>query len=145
MAEDSILKRVLPNSIEAEQAVIGSMLIDQEAITIASEIVNVDDFYNRQYGVLYEAMLELNNERKQVDIITLMDRLKEKDVPSDVVNLEYLRDVIAAVPTSANIRYYAGIVAEKATLRRLIRVAGDIENNCFDGKENIEYIPRTAE
>lgn len=140
MAEDSILKRVLPNSIEAEQAVIGSMLIDQEAITIASEIVNVDDFYNRQYGVLYEAMLELNNERKQVDIITLMDRLKEKDVPSDVVNLEYLRDVIAAVPTSANIRYYAGIVAEKATLRRLIRVAGDIENNCFDGKENIEYI-----
>ncbi len=140
MAEESILKRIMPNSIEAEQAVIGSMLIDQEAIVIASEIVQVEDFYNRQYGILYEAMLELNNERKQVDIITLMDRIKEKDVPEDIVNLEYMRDIIAAVPTSANIRYYAGIVAEKATLRRLIRVAGEIENNCYDGKENIEYI-----
>ncbi len=140
MAEESMLKRIMPNSIEAEQAVIGSMLIDQEAIVIASEIVQVEDFYNRQYGILYEAMLELNNERKQVDIITLMDRIKEKDVPEDIVNLEYMRDIIAAVPTSANIRYYAGIVAEKATLRRLIRVAGEIENNCYDGKENIEYI-----
>ena len=140
MAEESILRRVLPNSIEAEQAVIGSMLIDQEAIVIASEIVNVDDFYNKQYGILYEAMLELNNERKQVDIITLMNKVREKDVPEDVVNLEYMRDIIAAVPTSANIRYYAGIVAEKATMRRLIRVAGEIENNCYDGKESLEYI-----
>lgn len=140
MAEESILKRILPNSIEAEQAVIGSMLIDQEAITVASEIINVDDFYNRQYGVLYEAMLELNSERKQVDIITLMNKIKEKDVPEDVMNLEYLKDIIAAVPTSANIRYYAGIVAEKATMRRLIKVAGEIENNCYDGKESLEYI-----
>lgn len=140
MAEESILRRVLPNSIEAEQATIGSMLIDQEAITIASEIVNVDDFYNRQYGILYEAMLELNNERKQVDIVTLLDKLKEKDVPEEMVNLEYLRDVIAAVPTSANIRYYAGIVAEKATLRRLIRITGEIENNCYEGKESTEFI-----
>jgi len=140
LAEESILKRILPNSIEAEQAVIGSMLIDQEAITIASEIINVDDFYNRQYGLLYEAMLELNGERKQVDIITLINKIKEKDVPEDVVNLEYMRDIIAAVPTSANIRYYAGIVAEKATMRRLIKVAGEIENNCYDGKESLEYI-----
>ena len=140
MAEESILRRVLPNSIEAEQAVIGSMLIDQEAITVASEIVNPDDFYNKQYGILYEAMLELNNESKQVDIVTLQDRLKEKDVPADVCNLEYMRDIIAAVPTSANIRYYAGIVAEKSTLRKLIKLTGEIENNCYDGKENLEYI-----
>ncbi|MBP9997187.1 MAG: replicative DNA helicase [Lachnospiraceae bacterium] len=140
MAEEAVLRRVLPNSIEAEQAVIGSMLIDQEAITIASEIVTPDDFYNKQYAIIYEAMLELNSQSKQVDIVTLQDKLKEKDVPAEVCNLEYIRDIIAAVPTSANIRYYAGIVAEKSTLRKLIRLTGEIENNCFEGKESLEYI-----
>lgn len=140
MAEESIIKRTMPNSIEAEQAVIGSMLIDQDAIAIADEIVTADDFYNKQYAILFEAMIELNKERKQVDIVTLVDKLGEKDVPQDMLNLEYLRDVIAAVPTSAHVRYYAGIVAEKAVLRRLIKTAGDIENTCYDGKENLEYI-----
>ncbi len=145
MAEESILKRILPNSIEAEQAVIGSMLIDSEAIMIASEIVNPEDFYNRQYGIIYEGMLELNRERKNVDFITLSDRLKEKEVPAEVVSIESLRDIVTAVPTSANIRYYAGIVSEKATLRRLIKAAGEIENNCYEGKENIEYILNDTE
>ncbi len=145
MAEESILKRVLPNSIEAEQAVIGSMLIDSEAIVVASEIVNPDDFYNKQYGIIYEAMIELNRERKSVDFITLSDRLKEKEVPAEVVSIESLRDIVTAVPTSANIRYYAGIVSEKALLRRLIRAAGEIENSCYDGKENIEYILNETE
>lgn len=145
MAEESILKRVLPSSIEAEQAVIGSMLIDGEAIVIASEIINAEDFYNKQYGIIYEAMIELNLERKQVDFITLSDRLKEKDVPAEVVSIESLRDIVTAVPTSANIRYYAGIVAEKATLRRLIKAAGEIENNCYEGRENIEYILNDTE
>ncbi len=140
MAEESILRRTLPNSIEAEQAVIGSMLIDQEAITIASEIINPDDFYNKQYGIIYEAMLELNNQSKQVDIITLQNQLREKEVPEEICSLDYMKDVIAAVPTSANIRYYAGIVAEKSTLRRLIRLTGEIENNCYEGKESLEYI-----
>jgi len=121
------------------------MLIDSEAIVIASEIITADDFYNRQYGIIYEAMLELNNERKQVDFITLTDRLKEKDVPQDIISIDFLRDVVTAVPTSANIRYYAGIVSEKATLRRLIKVAGEIENNCYEGKENIEYILNDTE
>ena len=104
MAEESIIKRTMPNSIEAEQAVIGSMLIDQDAIAIADEIVTADDFYNKQYAILFEAMIELNKERKQVDIVTLVDKLGEKDVPQDMLNLEYLRDVIAAVPTSAHVR-----------------------------------------
>ena len=140
MAEEAIIKRVMPSSLEAEQAVIGSILINQEAITTASEIVNPEDFYNKQYGILFEAMIELNKARKQVDVVTLMDKLKEKDVPQEVLNFEYLRDIIAAVPTSQHVNHYAAIVAEKALLRRLIKTTEEIENNCFEGKESLEYI-----
>ncbi len=145
MAEEAILRRTLPNSIEAEQAVIGSMLIDQESISIAAEIVTPDDFYNRQYGIIYEAMLELNNEHKQVDIVTLQNKLKEKDVPEELSSLDYMRDIVAAVPTSTHIKYYAGIVAEKSTLRRLIKASDEIENNCYDGKESLDFILDDAE
>ena len=145
MAEEAVIKRIMPNSIEAEQAVIGSMLIDQESISIASEIVTPDDFYNRQYGIIYEAMLELNNENKQVDIVTLQNKLKEKDVPEDLCSLDYMRDIVAAVPTSTHIRYYAGIVAEKSTLRKLIKASDEIENNCYEGKESMDYILDDAE
>ncbi|MBR5361037.1 MAG: replicative DNA helicase, partial [Lachnospiraceae bacterium] len=145
MAEEAILRRTLPNSIEAEQAVIGSMLIDQESISIAAELVTPDDFYNRQYGIIYEAMLELNNEHKQVDIVTLQNKLKEKDVPEELSSLDYMRDIVAAVPTSTHIKYYAGIVAEKSTLRRLIKASDEIENNCYDGKESLDFILDDAE
>ena len=79
MPEDSIVKRTLPNSIEAEQAVIGSMLMDREAITAASELLAGEDFYQRQYGVMFDAMVELYNENKPVDLVTLQERLKQKD------------------------------------------------------------------
>ncbi|MDE7022224.1 MAG: replicative DNA helicase, partial [Lachnospiraceae bacterium] len=113
--EEALLKRILPHSIEAEQSVIGSMIMDREAIVVASEIVSGEDFYSRQYGVLFETMVELNDEGKPVDLVTLQDRLKEKDVPPEVSSLEFVRDLITAVPTSANIKYYANIVAEKST------------------------------
>lgn len=143
--EEALLKRVLPHSIEAEQSVIGSMIMDREAITIASEIISGDDFYGRQYGVLFDAMVELNDEGKPVDLVTLQDRLKEKDVPPEVSSLEFIRDLITAVPTSANIKYYAGIVAEKAILRRLIRLNEEIANTCYAGKENLEAILEDTE
>lgn len=144
-AEEALLKRVLPHSIEAEQSVIGSMILDQEAITIASEIIFPEDFYNKQYGVLFSAMVELHDEGKPVDIVTLQDRLKEKDVPPEVSSLEFIRDIITAVPTSANVRYYARIVSEKSTLRKLIRLVGEIENNCYAGKESLEVILEDTE
>ena len=144
-AEEALLKRVLPHSIEAEQSVIGSMILDREAITIASELVFPEDFYNKQYGVLFQSMVELNDEGKAVDIVTLQNRLKEKDVPPEVSSLEFIRDIITAVPTSANIRYYANIVAEKSTLRKLIRLMGEIENNCYAGKESLEVILEDTE
>ena len=75
-AEEALLKRALPHSIEAEQSVIGSMILDREAITIASELIFAEDFYNKQYGVLFESMVELNDEGKPVDLVTLQDKLK---------------------------------------------------------------------
>nr|WP_318684568.1 replicative DNA helicase [uncultured Acetatifactor sp.] len=143
--EENVLKRILPHSTEAEQSVIGSMIIDREAIVVASEIISGEDFYNRQYGVLFEAMEELNEEGSPVDLITLQNRLREKDVPPEVSSLEFVRDLITAVPTSANIKYYAGIVAEKSTLRKLIRLNEEIANTCYAGKESLETILEDTE
>lgn len=138
--EEALLKRILPHSMEAEQSVIGSMIMDREAIVVASEIVLAEDFYNKQYGVLFDTMVELNDEGRPVDLVTLGDRLKEKDVPPEVSSLEFIRDLITAVPTSANVKYYANIVAEKATLRRLIRLNEEIANTCYVGKDSLEDI-----
>ena len=144
-ADEAILKRVLPHSIEAEQSVIGSMIMDREAIVVASEIITGEDFYNRQYGVLFETMVELNDSGRPVDLVTLQDKLREKDVPPEISSLEFIRDLITAVPTSANVKYYAGIVAEKSTLRKLIRLNEEIANTCYAGKEGLEEILETTE
>ena len=138
--EEALVKRVLPHSVEAEQSVIGSMLMDRDAIIAASEIVVADDFYQRQYGIMFDTMVELFNEGKPVDLVTLQDRLKEKDVPPEVCSLDFVRDILATVPTSANVRSYATIVHEKAVLRRLIRINEEIANNCYSGKDSLEVI-----
>lgn len=143
--EEALLKRVLPHSVEAEQSVIGSMIMDREAIVVASGILRGEDFYGKQYGIVFEAMVELNDEGKPVDLITLQDRLKEKDAPPEVSSLEFVRDLITAVHTSANIRYYANIVSEKATLRKLIRLNEEIANTCYAGKESLETILEDTE
>ena len=138
--EENVLKRILPHSLEAEQSVIGSMMMDREAIVIASELITGEDFYNRQYGVLFETMVEMNDAGSPVDLVTLQNRLREKDVPPEVSSLEFVRELITAVPTSANIKYYANIVSEKAMLRRLIRLNEEIANTCYAGKESLEFI-----
>ena len=92
--DEALIKRVLPHSIEGEQSVIGSMLMDREAIITASEIVTADDFYQHQYGIMFESMIELFNEGKPVDLVTLQNRLKEKDVPPEISSLEFVRDII---------------------------------------------------
>ncbi len=138
--EESVLKRVLPHSDEAEQSVIGSMIMDREAIVVASEMITGDDFYNKMYGVLFETMVELNDAGSPVDLVTLQNKLREKNVPPEVSSLEFVRDIITAVPTSANIKHYANIVAQKATTRRLIKVTEQIANDCYDPKESLETI-----
>ncbi len=143
--DEGLIKRVLPHSVEAEQAVIGAMLMDADAITTASEIIYKDDFYQSAYGIIFEAITELYNEGKAVDLVTLQTRLKEKDVPAEIASLEFVRDLVTAVPTSANVKYYAEIVAEKALMRRMIKLNEDIENMCYLGKEPVEAILETTE
>ncbi|MDE5780538.1 MAG: replicative DNA helicase [Lachnospiraceae bacterium] len=143
--DEGLIKRVLPHSIDAERSVIGSMILDSEAVITASEIVTKEDFYGKQYGILYEAMVELYNDGKPIDLITLQDKLKEKDVPPELTSVEFIREIISSVPTSANVKYYAGIVKDKSTLRRLIKVNEEIENICYMGNEPVDSVMDTTE
>lgn len=143
--DEALIRRVLPHSTEAEQSVIGSMLMDKDAITVAMEILSGDDFYQAAYGVVFDSIVELYNESKPVDLVTLQERLKEKDVPPEISSMEFARDLLTAVPTSANVKYYADIVAEKAVLRKLIRVTDEIQETCYLGKEPLEAVLDSTE
>lgn len=143
--EEALAKRTMPHSMEAEASVVGSMLMDKDAIMTASELISKEDFYQTMYGVVFESMVELFNEGRPVDLVTLQERLKEKDVSEEVASMEFVRDLITAVPTSANVRYYAEIVAEKALMRRLIRLNEDIANTCYVGKEPLDVILEQTE
>lgn len=138
--EEALVKRIMPNSIEAEQSVVGSMIMDRDAITTASEILTKDDFYYQQYGAIFEAIVEMYNSGKPVDPITLHNKLQEKDVPAEVASLEFIGDVVAAIPVSVNVASHANIVRDKALLRQIIRVNQQIENDCYTGKESVESI-----
>ena len=143
--EEALIKRIMPNSLEAEQSVIGSMIMDKEAIVIASETLIKEDFYHQQYGILFESMIELYNEEQPVDVVTLQNRLREKDVPAELSSMEFVGELVTAVPTSANIKYYANIVKEKATLRKLIKVNEEIANECYLQNESVDDIMADTE
>ena len=108
--EEALIKRVLPHSVEAEQSVIGAMLMDQEAIIKASEIISGDDFYQHQYGIVFDAIVELYNDGKPVDLITLQNLLREKDVPPEISSLEFVKDLLTSALTSTNADAYTQIV-----------------------------------
>jgi len=143
--DEAIIKRILPHSIDAEKAVIGSMIMDADAVVAASEMITGDDFYQRQYGILFDAMVELYNEGKPVDVLTLQERLKMKDVPEEFSSIEFISELVSSVPTSANVRHYAQTVSDDATLRRLIRVNEEIANTCYQHKESLDEIMNTTE
>ena len=143
--EEALIKRVMPHSIEAEQSVVGAMLMDKDAITTSSEIISGNDFYQSAYGVIFDSMVELYNEGKPVDLITLQERLREKDVPEEIASLEFVRDLMTMVTTSANVKYYAQIVADKSVMRKLIRLNEEIANTCYAGKESLEAVLEKTE
>lgn len=138
--DETVIKRIMPSSLEAEQSVIGSMIMDKDAIISASEILIKEDFYYQQYGTLFETITEQFQAGQPVDLVTLQDKLKEKNVPKEIQSVEFIRDLITSVPTSANIKYYANIVKENAMKRKMIRVTEEIENECYAGKESIDSI-----
>ena len=145
MEMEAAIKRILPHSAEAEQAVVGAMLMNKDAIMSASEIITGEDFYQTAYGILFDSMVELFQAGKPVDLITLQEHLKEKDVPPEISSLEFARDLIASVQTSANVKFYAEIVQEKSTLRRLIKVNEEVANICYQENQPLEVILDKAE
>ncbi len=145
MADDIITKSVLPNSLEAEQSVVGAMMMDRDAIEKATEFITGEDFYNKQLGMLFDAIAELNNNGSPVDVVTLQNILKEKNCPPEICSVEYISNLISAVPTSANVKYYAKIVSEKSTLRKLIHVSEETINTCYQGSDELEVILNEVE
>lgn len=143
--DEAFIKKIQPHSEEAEQSVIGSMIIDREAILAASEMVRAEDFYQNRYGILFDAIVELYNEGKPADLVMLQGKLKEKDVPAELCGLDFIKSLVDVVPTSANVRYYAGIVQEKALLRRMIKVTEGITNQCYLDKDKMNDIFDDAE
>ena len=140
MAEENLLKRVPPHNLDAEQSVLGAMLMDKDAVAAALEICTPDDFYSRQYGVLFECMGELFNEGKPVDLITVQEKLRSKDTAPEAGSMEFVRGIVENVPTSANIRSYANIVHEKAVKRRLIKVNEEIANTCYADRDSMDDV-----
>ena len=143
--EEAIIRRVMPYSAEAEQAVLGAMIMSKDAIQAASEILLPEDFYQQKFALLYSTILELTNEGKVVDIVTLQDRLKTKDVPQDMSSLSFISQIARSVPTAANVRHYADIVKEKAIKRRLIAAAEKIENQCYLDREDLDSVLDSSE
>ena len=127
--EEAAIKRIPPHNIEAERAVIGSMIMDRDAILTASETVTSEDFYQGQYGVIFDALVDLYRSGVGTDLITLQNKLRELEVPPELSSVEYIGGLLNSVPTSTHVKHYATIVHEKAVLRRLIqtteRIAGD--------------------
>ncbi|MCI8513691.1 MAG: replicative DNA helicase [Lachnospiraceae bacterium] len=143
--EEALIKKVQPHSVEAEQSVVGSMLMDKDAVAAAAEILTEDDFYQRQLGVIFGAIVELYNEGKSADLVMVQNKLKEKDVPPDVCSIEFMRELVLGVPTSVKIGDHAKIVRDKAVLRRLIRVTEKIAGACYLEKEPLEDILEKTE
>ena len=143
--EEAVVKRIMPHSNEAEQAVIGSMIMDVDAIPVAMEKLTDGDFYNKQYGSLFKAMVQLYNEGRECDLVTIKTKLEEMEVPSEVISIEFIRNILEMVPTSANIKQYAGIVYDKSVMRKLIRANENIANTCYAGNKPLPAILEETE
>ena len=147
MAElsEKLIQRVIPHSQEAEQSVIGSMLRDKEAVAAATELLSEEDFYQRQYAILFRVMRELYNEAKPVDLVTVQEKLRGKDIPPELSEIAFLKEVMQSVATSVNVRSYCSIGKEKSVLRALIRANEEIAELCYSGGEELEEVLSIAE
>ncbi len=137
--------RIPPHSIEAEQSVLGSMIMDHDAVIVASEILIPSDFYRPDHAQIFGAIMELYTTGNPIDLITIQDKLVQKGVLEQVGGLAYIAELASSVPTSAHIKQYAKIVQEKSTLRKLIKVSSDITAKSYDGDEPLDNIMNFAE
>lgn len=134
-----------PQNLEAESSVLGSLMLDRDAIIRVADTVIADDFYDARHALIYENMLELYEKNVSIDILTVSNRLEEKKLLQRAGGSSYLTSLVNAVPSSANVAYYASIVRKKGTLRRLIKSSGEITNLAFGEQGDVEDILDQAE
>lgn len=138
-------ERVPPQNIEAEQSVLGAMLIDKEAIAKATEILSADDFYREAHRVIFNAMLELYNKNEAVDMITVTDILRRDNKLEDIGGIAYITSLANVVLTAANVKFHADIVAEKSVLRQLVRVSTEIAAMGYEANDEVGTLLDMAE
>ena len=139
------VSRKLPYSQFAEQAVLGSVLIDPESFSTIATILNEDDFYLSEHRSVYAAMKQMFNESKRIDVVTLINRLSESGACEKAGGVKYIKLLADSVPTSSNVKDYANIVKDKATLRRIIEVCGDISDMAYSEEGNVGDLVGSAE
>jgi replicative DNA helicase len=145
MVEEQVEQRVPPQNIEAEQAVLGAILIEADALATVSELLHIDDFYRKTHQMIYEAILKTANSGEPVDLITVTAALQDAGQIDEVGGVAYLAHLANAVPTAANVEYYAKLVREKSVLRRLINTATKIAATGYEGGVDVEEILGEAE
>ena len=145
MLDEELIKRILPHDQAAESSVIGSMMMDPEAISVAQKYLSPDDFYQKSFGLLFSAIVSLDNEGQPVDSVTIQNRLREMDAPENIATDSYLAQLVTSVPTSTNIEYYAKIVADKSRLRTMIRTMESLTNSCYLNRESVQALMAETE
>ena len=138
--DEQVIKKVMPHSKEAEQSVIGAMLMDRDVISDTADLLTGEDFYYKQYGVLFEAMKSLYREGEPVDMVTLTDRLKQSGVAEEVAGPAQIAEIMQAVPTAVNAKKYAKIVQDNSLLRKLIRLCENVEKDSYLAADKVENI-----
>ena len=137
--------RIPPHSVEAEQSVLGSILLDKDAMISVSETLMPEDFYKEAHRVIYECMLKLYNNQSEIDLITLADELRDQGYLDDIGGIAYITSLSTIVPTTSNIKYYINIVKEKSISRQLISAVNDIINLGYDSSTKVEDVLENAE
>ncbi|MFR5188153.1 replicative DNA helicase, partial [Peptostreptococcus sp.] len=139
------LMKTPPHNLESEQCVIGSIIMEEETMVPVAEILDIEDFYIDAHKVIYESMLELNNERKPIDMVTVSNRLKEKGYLDQVGGVTYLTSITNMIPTTSNVKVYAEIVKKNSTLRKLIKASNDIISMGYEASDSLDDILNVAE
>lgn len=137
--------RIPPQSIEAEQATLGSIFLDTDSLITAMEYIEPQDFYRRSHQVIYKTMIDLNNRNEAIDVVTVKELLEQDNLLEDAGGISYLSELALNVPTAANVGYYAKIVEEKSLLRNLIQTATNIVTEGFEQSEDVQTILDAAE
>lgn len=132
--------RVPPQNIEAERSVLGALMLDKDAIIKIANLIRLGDFYRDDHNLIYEAMVELYEKREPIDVLSLSNRLEEKNELDKIGGSSYLTSLVNSVPSSSNIEHYAKVVQKKSTLRKLIAAASEIAELGYKESEDVEKI-----